>query len=273
MVSYLGSTYPWHDELVASGEPSTGGQSPASPATASGAPLILTGVVGLAGVAAGRDVQGISLQVPPGQSIALLSRPASTATDLLDVVAGLRRPSSGQVVVDGIAVHQLRGPALDRYRSSRGLLSMRFPLLQSLSVMDNVLAPVRARRIEPVARERAAQLLAFTGAAETAADPVRTLSEEQQWRILLARALMPSPHLVLAEDPTRSLEPESAATILDLLTKAHSLFGFTLMLMIGRVAIASRCQRLVSLVDGAVADDVLMLGDDSWTRGRIDRIG
>ena len=272
MFSYQGSTHPWHDVQVASGAPSAGGDSAPSPAVTHGAALTLTGVVCLAG-AAGQAVKGISLQVPAGQSVALLSRPAGTATDLLDVIAALRRPSSGQVSVDGVAVHRLHGLELDRYRSRRGLLSVRFPLLKSLSVTDNVLASVLKRRVAAVARDRAAQLLEFTGAAQIAADPVEVLSAEQQWRVLIARALMPAPRLVLAEDPARSLHSESATTIMDLLTEAHALFGFTLVLTIGRVETARYCQRMVSLVDGDVAEDVLVRDDDAWTRGRIDRIG
>jgi putative ABC transport system ATP-binding protein len=272
MVSYLGSTYPWHDGRVASGVPSAGGDCPPSPAT-TGVALTLTGVVCRPDSGPRAAAKGVSLKVPPGQSVALLSRPAGTATDLLDVTAGLRRPNSGQVLVDDIAVHQLHGVELDRFRSSRGLLSMRFPLLKSLSVTENVLAPVRAKRVDPIMADRAAQLLSFVGAAQTAAEPVETLPAERQWRVLMARALMPSPRLVLAEDPARSLDSESAGTILDLLMEAHVFFGFTLVLTIGRVATASCCQRLVTLIDGAVADDVLVRGDDGWTRGRIDRIG
>jgi putative ABC transport system ATP-binding protein len=215
----------------------------------------------------------VSLKVPPGQSVALLSRPAGTATDLLDIAAGSRRPSSGQVFVDDIAVHELHGVELDGFRSSRGLLSVRFPLLKSLSVTGNVLAPVRVKRVDPMMADRAPQLLSFVGAAQAATGPVETLSEEQRWRVLLARALMPSPRLVLAEDPARNVDAESASTILDLLMEAHAFFGFTLVLTIGRVATASCCQRLVTLIDGAVVDDVLVRGDDGWTRGRIDRIG
>jgi putative ABC transport system ATP-binding protein len=251
--------------------PSAGGDCPPSPAI-TGAALTLAGVVSRLN-AARAAAKGVSLKVPPGQSVALLSRPALTATDLLDVAAGLRRPSSGQIYVDDIAVHQLHGVALDRFRSSRGLLSMRFPLLKSLSVTENVLAPLRAKRVDPMMADRAAQLLSFVGAAQAATGPVETLSEEQQWRVMLARALMRSPRLVLAEDPPRSLDAESASTILDLLMEAHTFLGFTLVLTIGRVATASCCQRLVTLMDGALVDDVLVRGDDGWTRGRIDRIG
>ena len=215
---------------------------------------------------------GVSLHVPPGQSVALHSQPPGDATELLDVIAGLRRPRSGQVTVGEVAVDQLSGPALDRYHAGRGLISARFPLLPSLSATDNVLAALPTGRVDAAARERAAQLLAATGAAHLAG-PVGTLPAERQWRILIARALQPHPRLVLAEDPTPGLDSRGATAILDLLTDVHALFGFTLLLTVGRLATASRCQRLVRLVGGAVVEDELIGGDDPWTRGRVDRIG
>jgi putative ABC transport system ATP-binding protein len=272
MVSYLGSTCPWRDDEFVTSGAHADSEPLGTAAIMPGAALTLVDVICRA-ASSGRRVAGISMQVPPGQSIALLGRPAGAAIELVDTVAGLRRPVSGQMSVGGIEVHRLRGQQLDRYRSVRGLLSMRFPLLESLSVTDNVLIPLRSRRADAVARARAARLLAFAGAEQATADPVESLSAELRWRILIARALMPSPPLVLAEDPTRSLDADSAIAILDLLMEAHALFGFTLLLTIGRVGLASRCQRLVSVADGAVIEDVLIGPDDGWTRGRIDRIG
>jgi putative ABC transport system ATP-binding protein len=215
---------------------------------------------------------GVSLQVPAGQSVALYSQADRTAVEVLDVVAGLRRPRSGQVVVDGAAVHRLSRAAMERYRGDRGLLSFRFPLLSSLSVTDNVLAASRSLRAGARARDRAAELLVVTGATDLAAMPVEKLTAEQQWRVLVARALLPVPRLVLAEDPTPGLEPRSAARILDLLIDAHGRYGFTLLLATDRLAAAARCQRLVSLAEGLMTDE-LSGDDDPWTRGRIDRIG
>jgi putative ABC transport system ATP-binding protein len=272
VASYLGSTYPWHDEFVTSGLQPADSEPPGAAAIVPGAALTLIDVVCRVSASA-RGAAGVSMQVPPGQSVALLGRPASAAIELVDTIAGLRRPVSGLVSVGGVEVQRLRGQNLDRYRSVRGLLSMRFPLLESLSVTDNVLIPLRSRRADAVARARAARLLAFAGAEQVTAEAVESLSAEQRWRILIARALMPSPQLVLAEDPTRNLDADSAAAILDLLMEAHALFGFTLLLTVGRVGLASRCQRLVSVADGAVIEDVLIGPDDGWTRGRVDRIG
>ena len=180
---------------------------------------------------------------------------------------------SGQVIVDGVAVHRLSGAPMEHYRADRGLLSRRFPLLSSLSVTDNVLAASRSRRADARVRDRAAELLVLTGVGHLASAPVEALTAEQQWRILVARALLPAPRLVLAEDPTPSLEPRSAARILDLLIDAHGRYGFTLLLATDRLATAARCRRLVSLADGGVVADELTGDDDPWTRGRVDRIG
>jgi ABC-type lipoprotein export system ATPase subunit len=256
------------DASAAGGEPAR-----ASSGNRAGAALTLTGVVPGGTEAAAVGSPGLTLRVPPGQRVALLSKPASTATALLDVVAGLRRARSGRVLIDDTEVHRLRGQELDRYRGSRGLISGRYPLLPSVSVTDNVLAALLSRRADTATRERAARMLAMTGAAGIQDGPVTSLTAEQQWRVLVARALLQSPRLVLAEDPTPSLDPHGATGVLDVLMDAHAQFGFTLLLTVDRLATASRCERLVTIVDGEVAEDVLMPADDAWTRGRIDRIG
>ncbi|HEX4655975.1 MAG TPA: ATP-binding cassette domain-containing protein [Streptosporangiaceae bacterium] len=238
-----------------------------------GAALTLAGVVLRGSTPARLATPGISLQVPPGQTVALASQPAASAIDLLDVLAGLRRPLSGQVSVDGIAVDRLRGRDLDRYRADRGLLAARFPLLPSLSVTDNVLAGRLSRHVDHAMRARAGHLLAMTGAAQLASDPVDILTPEQQWRVLIARALLPFPRLVLAEDPAPSMDPRAATAVLDVLLDAHARFGFTLLLSVSRIATASRCERLVSIVGGVIAEDEMTRADDAGTRGRIDRIG
>jgi predicted ABC-type transport system involved in lysophospholipase L1 biosynthesis ATPase subunit len=273
---YPGRELVRHYGFVVDSGPPVGGQRPApDPGQLAGAAVELARVVfrsGPAGASGFAGTGGVSLSVPPGQSVALLSQPRGTVIGLLDVIAGLSRPLSGRVRVDGVAVDRLGGQELDRYRARRGLVSARFPLLRSLSVTDNVLAALLTGRVGEPARKRAARLLGLTGAARLAG-PVDRLPAEDQWRIMIARALVSSPRLVLAEDPTETLDPLAAGRVLDVLMDVHATFGFTLILAVGRFATAVRCQRQVRLVNGAVAEDEIANGDDAWTRGRIDRIG
>jgi putative ABC transport system ATP-binding protein len=217
-------------------------------------------------------VAGVSLRVPPGQSLALLSQPPGTATALLDVIAGLRRPRAGELRVDGVAMHRLGGREASGYRAGRGLVSPRFPLLASLPVTDNVLAAPSAGRPGAAAAERAERLLEFAGVTRLTV-PVDQLTAEERWRVMIARALMPCPRLVLAEDPATEVDSRAVDRVLDVLMDAHARFGFTLVLAAERLAVAVRCERRVSLVDGAVAEDEITGDDDGWTRGRVDRIG
>jgi predicted ABC-type transport system involved in lysophospholipase L1 biosynthesis ATPase subunit len=217
-------------------------------------------------------VSCVSLHVPPGQSLALLSQPPGTATALLDVIAGLRRPRAGDVRVDGVAVNRLGGREASRYRAGRGLVSPRFPLLATLPVTGNVLAAPSVGPPGPPAAERAARVLAFAGVTRLAA-PVEELTAEERWRVMIARALVPSPRLLLAEDPATEVEPRAVDRVLDVLMDAHAQFGFTLVLASARLAAAVRCERRVSLTGGVVTEDEVTGDDDGWTRGRVDRIG
>jgi putative ABC transport system ATP-binding protein len=274
VLGYLGMYMIRHHRAVVQSGPPAGTQ-PSAPGDGrgQGAAVELDSVVPRGDATAGGDsaVTGVSLRIPSGQSVALLSQPRDAATALLDVISGLARPRVGQLRVDGLAVHKLGGAELNRYRAHRGLISPRFPLLPSLSVTDNVLAAQAGRAGGPAAL-LAARLLELTGAAMLTG-PARLLSAEEQWRVMIARALMPSPRLVLAEDPAPGLDARAADRILDVLVDVHAMFGFTLVLVASRPASAVRCQRRVLLANGAVTEDEMTGGDDAWTRSRVDRIG
>ncbi|HEY7325632.1 MAG TPA: ATP-binding cassette domain-containing protein [Streptosporangiaceae bacterium] len=236
-----------------------------------GAPVTLTNVSVRPRDHRAAAPEGVSLHVPAGQSVALYDRAGSSGVELVDVIAGRRRLRSGQVTVHG-TMHRMGVPAVDRRQADRWLLSGRFTLLPSRSVAGNMLAALRSRRPDAATRARVAELLAITGAANLASRRVETLSAEQQWRVLVARALLIDPQLVIAEDPAPGLDSRAASRALDLLMDAQARFGFTLVLATGRLVSAARCERVVSLADGQVTGDEL-IGDDAWTRGRIDRIG
>jgi putative ABC transport system ATP-binding protein len=277
---YLGTPVVGQYGSVAESGPPAGGDRPAGGSGAlPGVAIMLDAVVcrgGQADTSSDSTLPGITLAVPAGQSLALVSQPRGTATEVFDLIAGLGRPRTGHVSVDGVEVSRLSGAELDRYRARRGLVSPRFPLLPSLSVIDNVLAAPPAGRVSAPSAERGAEravrMLELTGASELTG-AVHRLSAEDHWRIMIARALLPSPRLLLAENPPSSLDSRAADRILDVLMDAHAMFGFTLVLTADRPATAVRCQRRVLIANGAVAEDDITSGDDPWTRGRVDRIG
>jgi putative ABC transport system ATP-binding protein len=256
-----------------SGPPAAGQPSGLSDGRQPGAAIALDDVtLASMGAESAFPPAGLSIDVPAGQSVAVHSQPRETAIDMLDAIAGLRRPRSGQLWVDDLAVHRLGGAELNHYRAHRGLVSMRFPLLPSLSITDNVLAAPAAVRAPGAAAALASRLLELTGAAQFTG-PVERLPVEEQWRVMIARALVPSPRLLLAEDPAAGLDSGAADRVLDVLVDMHAIFGFTLVLIAGRPASAVRCQRRVVLTNGTVTEDEMTDGDDAWTRDRIDRIG
>ena len=275
VTDYPGTGWPGIIRFVrGSGSPVTEPPTTISAGERPGVAIELNNVVCRASMAGPGDSGdgGVSLQVPPGQSLALRSKPPGSATALLDVIAGLRRPRAGEIRVDGVAVHRLSGREASRYRAGRGLVSARFPLLASLPVTDNVLAAPSAGRPGAQAAQRAAGLLAFAGVTRLTA-PVEQLTAEERWRVMIARALVPSPRLLLAEDPATEVEPRAVDRVLDVLMDAHAQFGFTLVLASARLAAAVRCERRVSVVGGVVAEDETTGDDDGWTRSRVDRIG
>jgi putative ABC transport system ATP-binding protein len=138
-------------------------------------------------------------------------------------------------------------------------------------VVENVLAAPPVGRGRAPSADRATRLLEVAGAARLTG-PVRRLSAEEQWRVMIARALVSSPRLVLAEDPVPGLDSAAADRVLDALMDAHAMFGFTLILTANRPTTAVRCQRRIFVAGGAVVEDEIT-GDDAWTRSRIDRIG
>jgi predicted ABC-type transport system involved in lysophospholipase L1 biosynthesis ATPase subunit len=279
VTDYLGIPTIGHYGVVQSGPPSGGQPSAPGSGRGPGAAIELDSVVGPSRAGAdgdpaapGAGPPGVSLLVPPGQSVALLTQPPAAATALFDAIAGLSRPRAGLIRVDGVAVNRLGRAELDRYRARRGLVSPRFSLLPSLSVLDNVLAAPPVGRAGPPSADRALRLLELAGAARLSG-PAGRLSAEDQWRIMVARALVSSPRLLLAEDPAPGLDAAAADRVLDVLMDAHAMLGFTLILTASRPATAVRCQRRVLVAGARVVEDELTSGDDAWTRSRIDRIG
>ncbi|MEV5611765.1 ABC transporter ATP-binding protein [Streptomyces sp. NPDC052225] len=202
-------------------------------------------------------LDGVSLTVRAGEAVAVLGPSGSGKSTLLSLIAGLDRPDTGTVTVDGVRVDRLGEAGAARYRRTKvGMVFQFFHLLDDLSVADNIALPAQlAGTARQEARRRAAELMENLGIARHArAHPTRLSGGERQ-RVAVARALMNRPALLLADEPTGALDSASGEDVQTLL-RALNADGQTLVVVTHDVALARACtRRTLHLVDGRIASD------------------
>jgi putative ABC transport system ATP-binding protein len=195
---------------------------------------------------------GVSLQVAPGEIVALVGRSGSGKSTLLNLVAALDRPSAGRIEVGGhdLAAFDDRGRTLFRRRNV-GFVFQFFNLLPTLTVAENVLLPLELVGVRgDEARARGATLLAAVGLADRADSYPDRLSGGEQQRIAVARALVHDPALVLADEPTGALDGETGRAVLQLLTNLGRERGRTIVLVTHSDAVARAADRVLVLDSG-----------------------
>jgi putative ABC transport system ATP-binding protein len=197
-------------------------------------------------------LDGLTLEVHAGESVAVLGRSGSGKSTLLNLIAGLDRPSRGTVTVDGVRVDRLSeaGSALYR-RTQIGIVFQFFNLLDDLTVADNVVLPAQlAGMSRRKAAARADELLTFLGVDRHAKAFPGRLSGGERQRVAVARALMNRPPLLLADEPTGALDTASGQEVRKLLTELNQ-DGQTVLLVTHDLALADACAtRTIELVDG-----------------------
>jgi putative ABC transport system ATP-binding protein len=221
------------------------------------APLITISAVRKTYDAGRPALDGLNLEIQAGEALAVLGRSGSGKSSLLNMIAGLDRPTEGSVVVDGLRIDQMSEAELARYRRDRvGMVFQFFNLLDDLTVDDNVLLPAQlAGMAGEEARRRAAELLEQLGIARHAKAFPGRLSGGERQRVAVARALMNRPPLLLADEPTGALDSASAADVRELLT-ALNRNGQTILLVTHDVALAKACAtRTIELLDGRILRD------------------
>ena len=161
----------------------------------------------------------IDLELRAGEYVAVMGESGVGKSTLLNLIAGLDRPDTGTIEIHGVALAGLDDDALTRLRGERmGFVFQAFHVLPYLSVSQNVELPLRLQRVQQSeARARSVQMLAAVGLAERADSMPRELSGGEMQRVAIARALVHRPKLVLADEPTGNLDPDTARQVLGLL--------------------------------------------------------
>jgi putative ABC transport system ATP-binding protein len=200
----------------------------------------------------------VTFAIEAGAFVALTGASGSGKSTLLHMIGAIERPDSGVIISNGTEVTALRGTAQADYRRTVGFVFQRYNLLPALTALDNVIAPVLPYRTSWDKRQRARQLLDAVGLAGRERSLPARMSGGEQQRIAIARALINTPALLLADEPTGNLDSATATGILDLLARLRAEHQMTIVLASHDPQIAARCERLIRLRDGAVIDDITL---------------
>lgn len=195
-------------------------------------------------------LRDVHLQVPRGERLAIAGPSGSGKTSLLLLLAGLERPSSGSISLDGTRLETLNRDALaDLRRDHIGIVFQSFHLVPSLTALDNVALPLQIAGKEG-ARERARELLCKLGMEHRVDHYPSQLSGGEQQRVAIARAVVHEPKLLLADEPTGNLDDRTGAMIRELLFEVSARASATLVLVTHDLDFAARCDRVLRMHDG-----------------------
>ena len=218
--------------------------------------LVKTYVVGEVEVKA---LRGVSLDVQPGEFLAVTGTSGSGKSTFMHIVGCLDRPTSGQYFLDGEDVSRMSKDQLAAIRNKKiGFVFQGFNLLSRTTALDNVELPLLYGGSAPKTADRhkrAVQMLELVGLGNRADHHPNQLSGGQQQRVAIARALINNPSILLADEPTGNLDSKTGAEIMGLFDRLHQA-GNTIVLVTHEADIAAFARRTIHLRDGQVEDDV-----------------
>ncbi len=202
-------------------------------------------------------LKGITFSIPAGQFVAIVGASGSGKSTLLGLLAGLDAPSSGEIWLDGVPIHNLAEADLAAVRGRKiGFVFQSYQLIQTLTALENVLLPYELN-VKGNGLALARGMLTEVGLAERMDHYPIQLSGGEQQRVALARAFIAEPPIVMADEPTGNLDSANGRLVLDLLLERNRKAGTTLVLVTHDAEVASRADRRITLKDGMIVEDTL----------------
>lgn len=202
-------------------------------------------------------LKGIDLQVEAGAFVSIIGKSGSGKSTLINVITGIDRPTSGEVIVDNVRIHTLNEEQIAVWRGrSIGVIFQFFQLLPTLTAVENILLAMDyGGQYSPAKRpERAMDLLELVGMSEQAHRLPNSLSGGQQQCVAIARALANDPVLLTADEPTGNLDSKSAEMVFHLF-ESLAQAGKTILMVTHDNDLATRAQRTIRLADGRIVDE------------------
>jgi putative ABC transport system ATP-binding protein len=201
-------------------------------------------------------VKDVSIEVKPGEFLALVGRSGSGKTTLLNIIGGLDRPTEGEVYIDGDRVDSMSERELNELRRHTiGVIFQSFGLLPLLSAQENVEMPLRIAGYRPGERgRRASQVLDMVGLGRRRDHRPYELSGGEQQRVAIARALATQPRLILADEPTGELDSATATAVFRLMRQLAASEGITIITCTHDRLVMEQADRIEELADGRLLD-------------------
>ena len=202
-------------------------------------------------------LEEVSLTIARHEFVAVVGPSGGGKSTLMHLIAGLDRPTAGEIIVDGLNLTTADDSALTNFRRRQlGLVFQFFNLLPTMNALENVSLPLLLQAVPPEsATGRAKELLKLVGLTDRASHFVHQLSGGEQQRIAIARALVHRPSLLIADEPTGNLDTAAAARLLELLDRIAREQMTTLILVTHSPEVAAAASRQIELRDGRVVSD------------------
>lgn len=201
-------------------------------------------------------LKNVNLTIKEGEFVAIMGKSGAGKSTLMHLIGGIDKPTQGSIIIEGQDLSKFTDREQAKFRNQKvGIILQEFYLLNESSVLDNVLLPLQFMKHKNGYRlERATELIYGVNLENHINKKICTLSGGEKQRVAVARALSNSPNLLLADEPTGSLDSSNADEIMGMLTRLNSK-GKTIILITHDIELAHKCKRIIELKDGEIIND------------------